>query len=288
MIDLTNPPPSHDRCRGPVKVMRSYIVAAKFDRISGVKRRQWTREELLQALSLYCQIPFGQMHARNRAIGKLATVINRTPSAIALKLVNFASLDPELRRRGVRGMGNVSQVDRDIWEEFYGKWEILADAIDVDIIAPDRGSSRKSRFEVRIPDGPTEGQAFVKSRRGQSFFRSSVMAAYEWKCCLTGIAAPELLRASHIVPWSQDVALRLDPHNGLCLNSLHDCAFDRGLISFTDSCDLLVSKRLKDEVPAEIYREMFERLRGFSIALPERFSPSYDSLAYHRDKIFLG
>ncbi|MFN9133049.1 MAG: HNH endonuclease, partial [Phycisphaerales bacterium] len=66
-----------------------------------MERRAWNRDQLVRTLALYCQIPFGKMHSRNPAVVAVAGVIGRTPSAVALKLVNFASLDPELRGRGV-------------------------------------------------------------------------------------------------------------------------------------------------------------------------------------------
>src|SRR5689334_1570855 len=91
------------------------------------KRTDWTREQLIQVLALYCQIPFGQMYHRNPVIQAVATRIGRTPSAVAFKLSNFASLDPFHKARGIKGMKNSSATDRDIWNEYYGRWEQLAD-----------------------------------------------------------------------------------------------------------------------------------------------------------------
>jgi predicted restriction endonuclease len=124
-------------------------------------------------------------------------------------------------------------------------------------------------------------------RRGQSFFRAAVFAAHVGKCCITGITNEALLRASHIVPWSHDPALRLDPRNGLCLNALHDAAFDRGLITLSNRFVLQVSKCVKAEVPATIYREMFESRAGAPITMPERFSPAPEMLEYHRRNVFI-
>lgn len=64
----------------------------------------------------------------------------------------------------------------------------------------------------------------------QSFFRSRILSAYDYRCCVTGLTVRPLLVASHIIPWSEDAANRLNPRNGLCLNALHDRAFDRGLM----------------------------------------------------------
>jgi putative restriction endonuclease len=228
------------------------------------------------------------MHSRNLAVIALAEAIDRTPSAVALKLVNFASLDPELQTRGVGGMGNTSAADRAIWEEFYGRWDVLADHSIVPELTVVAESSSRERGEARTaPSGPTEIMREVAQRRGQSFFRASVFAAHDGKCCITGIASEPLLRASHIVPWSYDSALRLDPRNGLCLNALHDAAFDRGLITLSDRFVLQVSKRLKAEVPGTIYREMFESRAGSPIIMPERFRPTSEMLEFHRRRIFV-
>jgi putative restriction endonuclease len=252
-----------------------------------MERRLWTNDEQVRVLALYCQLPFGKMHARHPAVIALASAVGRTPSAVALKLVNFASLDPELRERGVGGMPNVSQADKRVWEQFYGKWESLAEASVINVVAEAEHSTRVAP-ERSPPSGPTEVMREGKVRRGQAFFRAAVMAAHDWKCCVTGISALELLRASHIVPWSQNPALRLSPHNGLCLNALHDAAFDRGLISFSDKFELCLSQRLKDEVPASVFKEMFENHCGAPITMPERFAPSMEMIEFHRNTVFCG
>ena len=82
----------------------------------------------------------------------------------------------------------------------------------------------------------TETERLVVQRVGQDIFRKSLMEYWQGRCPLTGITDPELLRASHIVPWSEcaDDAQRLDVHNGLLLSALWDAAFDRALVTFND------------------------------------------------------
>lgn len=75
-------------------------------------QRLWTRDELLLATNLYCKLPFGQLHKGNPAIIELAGLLHRTPSPVALKLANFASLDSSLARAG---MSNASHLDRQVW-----------------------------------------------------------------------------------------------------------------------------------------------------------------------------
>jgi len=249
-------------------------------------RSPWTREQLLQTLSLYCQIPFGKMHARNPAVIALANSIQRTSAAVAFKLVNFASLDPDVQERGVGGMKNTSQADRAIWDEYFGKWEALAASNVVSLPAVEHPRLRRPATEPTAPTGPTEVTREVAQRRGQNFFRSAVLAAHDFKCCITGIQSEPLLRASHIVPWSQEASLRLNPRNGLCLNALHDAAFDRGLITISSRFELVLSKRLKVEVPGTVYKEMFDSRAGLPIAMPSRFLPAAEMLDFHRANIF--
>lgn len=184
-------------------------------------------------------------------------------------------------------MSNTSAADREIWAEYYGKWDVLAEHVDEDAI-PARSTDDTATEAIPAvpPTGPSDVMREVRLRRGQSFFRTAVLAAYDGKCCITGITSTALLRASHIVPWAHDANLRLDPRNGLCLNALHDAAFDRGLITLSSTNTLRVSKRLKEDVPQTVYSEMFEDREDRPIALPERFGPLAEALEFHRANIF--
>ena len=88
-------------------------------------RRNWTREELILAFNLYCKIPFGKYNQRTAEVQELAGLIERTPSAVAFKLVNFASLDPYHQNRGVKGMSNAGKLDKEIYDEFSNNWDDL-------------------------------------------------------------------------------------------------------------------------------------------------------------------
>ena len=76
----------------------------------------WTREQRLIALNLYCKHPFGKLHKGNPIIKEVALKMGRTPSSLALKLCNFASLDPVLHARGIAGMSGAAREDKSIWE----------------------------------------------------------------------------------------------------------------------------------------------------------------------------
>ena len=85
---------------------------------------------------------------------------------------------------------------------------------------------------TEFPEG-IDVRRSVKTRVNQDFFRRMVLASYENKCALTDIEAPELLIASHIVPWAENKDVRTAPQNGICLNALHDRAFEEGYLIST-------------------------------------------------------
>lgn len=93
-------------------------------------------------------------------------------------------------------------------------------------------------FERRIADLPrtTEAERLVVQRTAQDIFRDRLIDYWQGRCPLTGISDPALLRASHIIPWSEceNDAERLDVHNGLLLSALWDAAFDRALVTLDD------------------------------------------------------
>ena len=254
-------------------------------------RRNWTREELIAAFNLYCQLPFGKLHKSNPQIMQLAVLIERTPSAVAYKLVNFASLDPFIINSGRVGMGNVSALDREIWAEFNTDWEGLAVESQSVIERLAKEHHAKPPFTEldsenvnEVTEILVEGRsrsAVVQVRINQSFFRRAVLASYQGRCCMSGVNHPRLLVASHIVPWSQDIANRLNPRNGLCLSALHDKAFDSGLISLNNEYQILISDKLKHKAD-EFTQVNLLSLQGKVITLPEKFLPDHAFLEKHR------
>src|SRR5258705_11651554 len=79
---------------------------------------KWTREHFLIALNLYCKLPFGRFDQTNRLVIEVASKMRRTPSSLAMKLSNFASLDPVQRARGIKGLSGASKQDQIMWNEF--------------------------------------------------------------------------------------------------------------------------------------------------------------------------
>lgn len=259
---------------------------------------KWTREHLLIALNLYCKMPFGKMHKGNPIIIETAKKMDRSPSSLAMKLSNFASFDPVLQARKIKGLAGASRQDRALWDEFQEHLPMLGEESEQllhDLFTKDETKEvdflegDKVRLETswNIPTGPTEGKATVKIRRGQQFFRQSILTAYGVRCCISGINVPRLLVASHIKPWGKFPDDRLNPRNGLCLSSLHDAAFDEGLITLDEKLSLKISKQLKRYFPQPAVEQNFVPYEGKSIRLPEKLAePDADFLDYHRTVIF--
>jgi putative restriction endonuclease len=255
---------------------------------------KWTREHLLIALNLYCKLPFGSFDQNNAVVQQVASKMGRTGGSLAMKLCNFASLDPIQRARGVRGLTGASRMDRRMWDEFHANYLVLAEESEQqlhDLFTEDDAQEvdflDRDRVRLITPNGPTEVQATVKVRRGQQFFRQAVLNAYDVRCCISGINVARLLVASHIVPWGTCPAERLNPRNGLCLSALHDAAFDAGLITLDENRTLVLSRRLRAFFPQSALEQSFAQFEGRPIRLPEKLAePADEFLRHHRENIF--
>jgi predicted restriction endonuclease len=251
----------------------------------------WSHDELVIACGLYFTLPFGQIHSRNPRIVEVAKLLGRTPSSLAMKLVNFASLDPTHQARGVRGLAGHSRSDGQVWSEFQDNWDQMTLLSETRLqnleAAPGPAAPQASDPEAEYVSRQvsTEAAAFVTVRTMQSFFRKVVLAAYNSRCCITGNPVEDLLVASHILPWSDFPQHRLDPRNGLCLAAHFDRAFDRRLIAFDGNRRLVLSPVLKRFLPNPAIESEFVRREGQPLACPDRFLPDAGFLAYHRDRM---
>jgi len=252
-----------------------------------MSKSNWTRDELILAYNLYCKTPFGRIHTHNPAIIELAKLIGRTPSAVSWKLANFASLDPVLKDRDISGATHSSKLDLEIWDEFKDDWTQLSYESEK-LLANLVGKPIEEISEIETGDLPEgkEREGIVKIRVNQSFFRKAVLAAYGSSCCVTGLNIPELLNASHIVPWSRNTENRVNPTNGICLNALHDRAFDRGLITITPEYKIRVSPTINRSENDDMTQKFLWQYDGISIRLPSRFKPEKEFLTFHNDNVF--
>lgn len=251
--------------------------------------KNWTREELIIAFNLYCKIPFGRIHIHTPEIIALAKILGRSPSAVSWKLANFASLDPALKKRNIAGASHAGKLDAELWEEFNADWEKLSFESER-LLAEKTGRQVEDITEIETFDLPRAGkerESVVRVRVNQNFFRKAVLAAYEYKCCITGLGIPELLNASHIIPWSKDEPNRVNPRNGLCLSAIHDRAFDRGLLTVTPEYKIRISGSIKDQGDS-VVQEILIQYDGAEIRPPTRFLPDADFLKYHNQNVFRG
>lgn len=150
---------------------------------------KWTREHALIALNLYGKLLFGQFHHNNQVIMDVALRMGRSPISLAMKLSNLASLDPVQKARGIKGLSGASRQDRDMWNEFHSNRNDLGpeseqllhdlftkdDNQEVDFLERDRVRLEPS---LSPPSGPTEKTSTVRVRRGQQFFRQTVINCY--------------------------------------------------------------------------------------------------------------
>lgn len=251
-------------------------------------QRLWTRDELIIAVNLYCKLPFGRLHSRNPEIIHLANLISRTPSSVAYKLVNFASLDPSLKARGIKGASNASNLDKSIWNEFFDNWDILPYESELLLSKlenkPIEVINQISESDI-FKEGKTKDQ-LVKIRVNQSFFRSTILASYNFTCCITGIQQTEFLVAGHIKPWSQDEKNRINPRNGILINALHDRAFENGLITIDTNYKIKISSILMKQKNITSIEDYFVKYEGEEIGLPSRFLPDIEFLKYHNEERF--
>ncbi|TSD64561.1 HNH endonuclease [Inquilinus sp. KBS0705] len=246
----------------------------------------WTKEQLILAINLYSKIRFGQMHASNKDVQELAAIIDRTPAAVARKLGNFASFDPNLQARGVKGLENVSKLDRQVWQEYMNNWDELFIEGET-LLAQKKATTIEALNPLEEEEWqPAEGREARRSvlvRLNQTAFRKMVLSNFDNKCSITGIDQTSLLVASHILPWSKDEGNRLNPKNGLALNALHDKAFDRGLITITEDFKIKVSPVFLKSNTIESIKENFVNYDGKLMIAPKKFFPDIEFLKIHNE-----
>jgi putative restriction endonuclease len=249
----------------------------------------WSHDELILALYLYCQLPFGQTTSRNQEVIRLANLLGRTPSSVARKLGNFGAFDPVLSARGVTGLTHFSKADQSVWEEFNGHWDLLVEAssqlLQQEPVAAVPMNETNDFPIISRPVGRTDQPRLVMTRLTQSFFRRAVLTSYQNLCCVCSLDFPSLLIASHIIPWSAREDTRTDPQNGLSLCALHDRAFDRGLMTITSNFTIVVSPQV-GKSKSSFTKTVFNDFTGRNMILPNRFLPKEDYLKWHQDNVF--
>jgi len=251
----------------------------------------WTRDQLILAFNLYLKLPFGQMHSGNPEVQRWAPIIGRNANAVAIRLSNFAAVDPYHQKRGVKGLtGGIKQC-QPIWDEFINNKENLIFESER-ILAEKEHTTLENKFhKILLGTENLKGETKireVKTRVNQNVFRQIVLTNYSGKCAVTGINIPDLLVASHIIPWSANEQERLNPENGICFSSLYDKAFDTGYIGLSEKFELLISTTLKKYQKEDYYSKYFAPLNGTKINMPKKYTPKKEFLQFHLDTVFKG
>ena len=250
-------------------------------------RVNWSHDETVVALGLYFRVTFSKVNMHHPEIVRVAGMLGRTPSAMAMKVVNIARCDPTLKAKGISGLKNGAKVESEVWAEYDGQFEKLSE--DYNRILDGKISSVVETDEdLKIPAG-LDKITTTKVRVNQSFFRNAVLSAYETTCCITGINDVRLLIASHIQPWAKcaNGNDRTTPENGLCLNTLHDKAFDRGLLTLDGDFKVVLSSSLKAALTHDAYDRYFAGYEGKIIKLPLHHRPRKEFLEYHNNYVFV-
>ena len=241
----------------------------------------WTREQTIVALWVYCRIPFNKASNNNPEIVKAANSMGRSAVAVKMKVGNF---DPNLKAKGIIGLSNTSKLDKEIWDEYSNDWEKLAfdsEQIKANFANKTIEENLEDKENFIIPEGK-ERAVIIKQRINQSFFRTAVLSSYNGKCSITGLSCLDLLEACHIVDWSENTKNRLNPSNGICLNTLFHKAYDKNYLGISPDYVIFISPRLFDENKNQNnILNFFKQYHKAKINLPDKFLPNKDLLDIH-------
>lgn len=164
---------------------------------------------------------------------------------------------------------------------------LLRRAAELSLALPDQAAhtfrERAAKELVLLADKGTEVERLVRQRVGQDVFREALLDYWGGACAVTGLALPDVLRASHAKPWAdcENDEDRLDVFNGFLLVAHLDALFDRGLITFDGSGDMVIASRLASDHRALLHLDGALRLRWVA---PEH-APF---LLWHREHVFRG
>ncbi|AUD07273.1 restriction endonuclease [Spirosoma pollinicola] len=244
---------------------------------------QWNRAQLLSVFNLYLKLPPGELNLTNEEIKKLAKLIGKSESSVAMKLNNFAFTDPYNKQNGIIGLEEGAGQVKPIWDEFLSNQEDLTYESERKLSEYQDKRIEESDSDVDFQVSDLKGDYIVrnvKTRINQNVFRKMILKTYASKCAISGINTPELLVAGHIIPWAENEKERLNPQNGICLSNLYDRAYEKGLICIDTDYKVLISRRLKATSHKEFYNDFFGRFEYKPIHLPRSYQPKKEFLEY--------
>jgi predicted restriction endonuclease len=202
-----------------------------------------------------------------------------------MKCCNLAAFDPALKARGIRGLTKASRLDHEIWQQFESDPETVGFESEV-AAANVRGTELECADDLQWEDvAGLDREASTKVRVNQLFFRSMILAGYGNACCVCTMPIARLLVASHIVPWSVDRQLRMNPRNGICLCVLHDKAFDRGLLSIAGDYKIQIHRDVRKFESNQAVMHSLIAFDGRFIQMPDRWHPDPRFLGVHQQLV---
>ncbi len=253
-----------------------------------MKKNIWTHDELVLALALYFQLPFGRLNRCTPEVKELGRLLGRGENSAAIRLTNFAACDPYILSTGRHGMTSGRNVCMPVWEEYANDKERLFKEA-AEIKARIQQKSLEQTLDIKDSDliGTTK-EVIIRQRVNQNVFRTMILNNYNCQCAITGINDSRLLNASHIIPWAEREDTRLNPENGICLSALYDRAFDKGLITIRpDDYTIMISPSLRDTLTQNVFAEHFGKIENRQIILPEEHLPNRSFLQYHAKNIYI-
>jgi hypothetical protein len=145
---------------------------------------------------------------------------------------------------------------------------------------PDEVEAFQDQIEHESFEVP-DSTATAKTRgSAQKAFAKAVKSNYGFRCAVTGIETRDFLVAAHIVPWSKDQSIRLDPSNGICLSLLLDRAFEKGFLLIEDDHSIRIDwDRVGDD---HALRRQLEPYDGRKLNTPAEGGPKLEYLQRRR------
>ena len=241
-------------------------------------RDPWSDDEMILALAMYLD-PQG---TRKGDIRIFMEITGRTEGSINYRWGNYAACDKEYLKSGRKGFPHGGPKVERIWKMFQD------DPVEMFTLASNilenNGYYREMTFledqydPIVVNGGGVIRQ--VRQRIGQDSLRRTLLVEAGSRCSVTGIKERQILRCSHIVPWSQcatdEQKTSLD--NVLCLNTFHDSLFDRHLMTVDEDRCIHYAPVLKENMNHEIYRTMCD---GFTTLHVRKIAPNPEYLQIH-------
>ena len=265
--------------------------------------KNYTLDECILVLDLYRRLggSNGRYNQNSESVRQMSEFISqyitkRNPKSISNKLDNFRYEDT-----GVHGLSNGGHMTAFAWNMCKNMTDEQLKSLANEIC--DRASYRRSEEfddfgEINLDDETFIESAMEKSKPGyereyvgwarvnQNVFRVRVVTNFNEQCCITGIGGKCILRASHIRPWKKcNEHDKTSVRNGLCLNPLHDSAFDKGLFTLDDDYRIILSSDLEKVVNNHTFETVFHHYEGKRIA-ESNIPVGQEYLRYHRRYVF--